>query len=84
MKLEFEILESNDAHYAKRARVDGGHIYLFTDWDNERGRSLATAVCFVPDVLEVHQTVHLTDELRKRGQPVGLSADDLHSLSGGR
>ena len=49
MKLEFEMLESNDAHYAKRAPVPGGYIYMFTDWDDDAGRSQATACCFVPD-----------------------------------
>lgn len=55
MKLEFEMLESNDGHYAKRAPVPGGFVYLFTDWDNERGCSRATATCFVPSEPEANE-----------------------------
>jgi len=74
MKLEFEMLESNDGHYAKRAPVPGGFIYLFTDWDDERGQARTTACCFVPN--ETHIEITHT--------PVRLSADDLHALRGSK
>lgn len=70
MKLEFEMLESNDGHYAKRAPVPGGFIYLFTDWDDDTGRARTTACCFVPHTPQVTVT--------------HISADDLHALRGGR
>jgi hypothetical protein len=67
--LTFEIIQSNDGLIAKRARVHGGFVYLFQEWDEGTGRVITATSCFVPD------------PPFPGPQVVKLSADDLHALS---
>lgn len=52
LSLHFEILSSDDGLLAKRARVTGGYIYLFQEWD---GHAKAATSCFVPDEPEPNE-----------------------------